>query len=137
MANGTIAFDTLTTSDSVKSNTEKSIDTSYIFNGVNKVWVNFNGSASGAASNDSLNVSGMTDNGTGDTTISMTNSMGDADYIQIGNSVHNAGVSIVHNCFDHDSPSTSSNVIMNGNLNSTGAANDGEHQMVIVHGDLA
>ena len=85
----------------------------------------------------SFNSASITDNGTGDTTISMTNSMGDADYIQMGNSVHNAGVSIVHNCFDHDSPSTSSNVIMNGNLNSTGAANDGEHQMVIVHGDLA
>ena len=30
MANGTIAFDTLTTSDSVNTGTEKSIDTSYI-----------------------------------------------------------------------------------------------------------
>ena len=29
MANGTIAFDTLTTSDSVNTGTEKSIDTSY------------------------------------------------------------------------------------------------------------
>ena len=38
MANGTIAFDTLTTSDSVNTNTEKSIDTSYIYNGVAKVW---------------------------------------------------------------------------------------------------
>ena len=43
MANGTIAFDTLTTSDSVKSGTEKSIDTSYIFNGVAKVFVNYSG----------------------------------------------------------------------------------------------
>ena len=83
MANGTIAFDTLTTSDSVKSNTEKSIDTSYIFNGVNKVWVNFNGSASGAASNDSLNVSGMTDNGTGDYTTSFTNNMGNTNYCHL------------------------------------------------------
>ena len=36
MANGTIAFDTLTTSDQVNTGTEKSIDTSYIFNGVLK-----------------------------------------------------------------------------------------------------
>ena len=42
MANGTIAFDTLTTSDSVNTNTEKSIDTSYLFNGVAKVWTSFN-----------------------------------------------------------------------------------------------
>ena len=83
MANGTIAFDTLTTSDQAKSGTEKSIDTSYILNGVNKVWVNFDGSASGAASNDSLNVSGMTDNGTGDYTTSFTNNMGNTNYCHL------------------------------------------------------
>ena len=83
MAHGTIAFDTLTTSDQVKSSTEKSIDTSYILNGVNKVWVNFDGSASGAASNDSLNVSGMTDNGTGDYTTSFTNNMGNTNYCHL------------------------------------------------------
>ena len=43
MANGTIAFDTLTTSDSVNTGTEKSIDTSYLFNGVAKQWINLNG----------------------------------------------------------------------------------------------
>ena len=37
MANGTIAFDTLTTSDSVNTSTEKSIDTSYLFNGIAKI----------------------------------------------------------------------------------------------------
>ena len=59
MANGTIAFDTLTTSDSVNTGTEKSIDTSYIFNGVVKCWVNFDGSATNAASRDSFNVSSL------------------------------------------------------------------------------
>ena len=83
MANVTIAFVTLTTSDQVKSSTEKSIDTSYILKGVNKVWVNFDGSASGAASNDSLNVSGMTDNGTGDYTTSFTNNMGNTNYCHL------------------------------------------------------
>ena len=83
MANGTIAFDTLTTSDQVKSSTEKSIDTSYLLNGVNKVWVNFDGSASGAASNDSLNVSGMTDNGTGDYTTSFTNNISNTNYCHL------------------------------------------------------
>ena len=48
MANGTIAFDTLTTSDSVNTGTEKSIDTSYLFNGVAKHWINLEGDASGA-----------------------------------------------------------------------------------------
>jgi hypothetical protein len=57
MANGTIAFDTLTTSDSANTNTEKSINTSYIFNGVAKAWVEYDGTASGATIGDSFNVS--------------------------------------------------------------------------------
>ena len=80
MANGTIAFDTLTTSDSVKSGTEKSIDTSYLFNGVNKAWVNFNGTGTIAA-RDSLNNASLTDNGTGYYTITLTNAMGNANYV--------------------------------------------------------
>jgi len=82
MANGTIAFDTLSTSGQI-SGTAKSVDTDYLANGVNKVWVNFDGSASGAASNDSLNVSGMTDNGTGDYTTSFTNNMGNTNYCHL------------------------------------------------------
>ena len=80
MANGTIAFDTLTTSDQVKSGTEKSIDTSYLFNGVNKAWVNFNGTGTIAA-RDSLNNASLTDNGTGYYTITLTNAMGNANYV--------------------------------------------------------
>jgi hypothetical protein len=83
MANGTIAFDTLTTSDSKNTGTEKSIDTSYIFNGSAKVWNNFDGTATGAASRDSFNVSGMTDNATGTATTSFTESMADTNYFAL------------------------------------------------------
>ena len=76
MANGTIAFDTLSTSDQVKSGTEKSIDTSYIFNGVAKAWF----ACDNMAIIDSLNSAGLTDNGTGDLTLTVTNAMGNANY---------------------------------------------------------
>ena len=79
MANGTIAFDTLTTSDQVNTGTEKSIDTSYIFNGVAKVWINFDGTGTPAA-RDSFNVGSITDNGTGSYDIVFTNAMGNANY---------------------------------------------------------
>ena len=78
MANGTIAFDTLTTSDSVKSGTEKSIDTSYIFNGVAKVFVNYSGT--GTTFRNSFNCSSATDNGSGDYTASFSNNMSDANW---------------------------------------------------------
>ena len=79
MANGTIAFDTLTTSDSVNTSTEKSIDTSYIFNGVAKAWINLDGTGT-IATNDSFNTGSITDNGTGDYSITITNDMANANY---------------------------------------------------------
>ena len=64
MANGTIAFDTLTTSDSVNTGTEKSIDTSYIYNGVAKAWVNYDQKTDNAI-DDSFNTSSVSDESTG------------------------------------------------------------------------
>ena len=77
MTNGTIAFDTLTTSDQVNTGTEKSIDTSYLFNGVAKVWQQAQGDST---ITDSFNVSSMTDNATGQFITVFTNSMSNAFY---------------------------------------------------------
>ena len=82
MANGTIAFDTLTTSDSVNTGTEKSIDTSYLFNGVAKVWINFNGTGT-IATRDSFNVTSITDDNTGRYTITIANDMSNANYSSV------------------------------------------------------
>tara|TARA_R100001509_G_scaffold158118_1_gene122908 strand:- start:29 stop:421 length:393 start_codon:yes stop_codon:yes gene_type:complete len=79
MANGTIAFDTLTTSDSVNTNTEKSIDTSYIFNGVSKWW-GYKGN-DGSSLPDSFNLGSITDIGTGDFRLNFTNVMSNATYV--------------------------------------------------------
>ena len=79
MTKGTIAFDTLTTSDSVKSGTEKSIDTSFIFNGSSKYWVNYNGQST-VSVRDSFNHASLTDRGTGDYTLGFTNNFASNDY---------------------------------------------------------
>ena len=65
------------------ASSNNSIATSIIYGGAVRAWANFDGSASGAASNDSLNVSGMTDNGTGDYTTSFTNNMGNTNYCHL------------------------------------------------------
>ena len=80
MANGTIAFDTLTTSDSVNTGTEKSIDTSYIFNCIPKMWVH----AHQHESQDSFNITSSTDNGTGDFTFTATNLLVDRNACAFG-----------------------------------------------------
>ena len=78
MANGTIAFDTLTTSDSVKSGTEKSVDTSYIFNGVAKFWASELSHANDTAE-DTFNNSSFTNIGTGKIGCNFTNNMSNND----------------------------------------------------------
>ena len=82
MANGTIAFDTLTTSDSVKSGAEKSIDTSFVFNGSAKAWYDLDGTGT-VALDDSFNCATLTDNGTGAYNIAYTNSMSSVNYASL------------------------------------------------------
>jgi len=53
--------------------------------GLAKSWVNFNGTGTIAA-RDSLNVGSLTDNGTGDYTVNLTNNMNNDDYAVSWNS---------------------------------------------------
>ena len=79
MAFGNLKFDTLTTSDAKNTSTEKSLDTSYIFNGVAKGWTHFQGTST-AASIDGFNISSIDYDGTGDYGLHFTNSMSNATY---------------------------------------------------------
>tara|TARA_R110002012_G_scaffold123856_1_gene274509 strand:- start:12 stop:428 length:417 start_codon:yes stop_codon:yes gene_type:complete len=78
MAFGNLKFDTLTTSDAINTSTEKSIDTSYLFNGVAKVWADIN--AGQGSYGDSFNTTSITDNGTGDATMTHVNDMSSSSY---------------------------------------------------------
>ena len=72
MANGTIAFDTLSTSGQI-SGTAKSVDTDYVVSGVPKAQLMFdhvNTNIDG-----SLNISSVTDTATGQATPSFTNNI--------------------------------------------------------------
>ena len=71
--------------------------TSVVANGSAKAWINFDGTASGAASRDSFNVSGMTDNGTGDYTISINNDMANTNYCMLSSGGHGDAGSTVQN----------------------------------------
>ena len=69
MAFGNLKFDTLTTSDSKNTNTEKSLDTSYIFNGVAKHWMS---ATEPGSVGDSFNLSSTSDGGTGLNTLNVS-----------------------------------------------------------------
>ena len=129
ISHGTIAFDTLTTSAQVNTGTEKSLDTSYLYNGSAKAWCKNN---NGGSFSDSFNCSGTTDNGTGDYTTAINNDMSDANY------------SIQLNCLNSSTQNTDCyaqaqaagtvrNIIRFGD---SGSNSDAETYLT-VHGDLA
>ena len=73
-----------TTGGSINVLGEGTSATTNLQQGLCKAWVNFDGTASGAAARDSFNVSGMTDHGTGDHTITINNDFADANYSAVG-----------------------------------------------------
>ena len=112
MTNGTIAFDTLTTSDTVNTGTEKSIDTP----------------------RDSFNVNSLTDNGTGYFTITFTNAMSSDDYVRIGSAGENANTG-GNRVLGLRLPATGSfNIIAQ---NTGGNSSDTQDTCVTALGDLA
>ena len=82
MANGTIAFDTLSTSGQI-SGTAKSVDTDYLAYGSAKSWLKMNGSST-IAVEDSFNNASITDNGTGSYARALTNALANDDYSTSG-----------------------------------------------------
>ena len=56
-----------------------SIATSFIAEGSAKVWVNFDGTAGSLSPRDSHNVTSLTDNGTGDYTVTIASDMGNTN----------------------------------------------------------
>ena len=112
---------------SVTMNSEGGTATTNVQQGLAKVWVNYDGTASNAASRDSFNVSGQADNGTGDYTTSFTNNMNNDDYAS-GFGTNSAEAEI------HTLATSSIRASM---LNSSGSNNDKSIVSYIISGDLA
>ena len=129
---GTIIADTLTHS------TAGSIATNYVVDGSAKAWVNFNGTGTIAA-RDSLNVSGLVDNSTGDYTVTLSNAMGNANYtISSNTSIDVGGYDGQQNAQPkaNFSPTTALYKILTSNTISS-AEVDAAKVHSNIHGDLA
>ena len=105
--------------------------------GLAKAWLNQDGTASGAAERDSLNIGGITDNGTGSYTPAFTNSMGNANYTA---QVHaNNGTTDVSGAHDYGYAAVDR---ATGNYridieNASNSQTDMSLTDSIIHGDLA
>ena len=149
MANGTIAFDTLSTSGQI-SGTAKSLDTDYVVSGSAKMVINYDQITDTVRS--SLNVSSVDDDATGKFTINFAASFNDINYSpssaslamaasdRIGNFV---GIRVTSN----STPNARSVGLFTGSLkmdsgygaNASGAASeaDADANCVQTFGDLA
>jgi len=149
MANGTIAFDTLSTSGQI-SGTAKSLDTDYVVSGSAKMVINYDQITDTVRS--SLNVSSVDDDATGKFTINFSASKNDINYSpssaslamaasdRIGNFV---GIRVTSN----STPNARSVGLFTGSLkmdsgygaNASGAASeaDADANCVQTFGDLA
>tara|TARA_X000001388_G_scaffold1086_1_gene1299 strand:- start:26 stop:427 length:402 start_codon:yes stop_codon:yes gene_type:complete len=133
MAFGNLKFDTLTTSDSIVTNTEKSINTSYVLNGSAKVWQRHN--ASHTLASGSLNCSSVTDTATGIATITYTNALSAATQVVVaGSGNEGTDVCVVENIAGSAHTTTTHRyTIGNASFNDADRAVNGS----VVFGDLA
>ena len=98
----------VSTAGSISVVAEGNTNTTNLQQGLTKVWVNFDGYASGASARDSYNVSGMTDNGTGDYTTAFTNAMGNTNYVLLDGSVNDGSTRGSHLCGQANAHATGS-----------------------------
>lgn len=110
-----------------------------------KAWSCFNGTGT-VATNGSFNQSTLTDNGTGDQTVSFTNNMNNDDYSSTGTCLGGSTDGANYSIFGAENTSagvtkTSSNVQCTSGYvsNTTAAATHINHQEMnlVIHGDLA
>ena len=113
-----------------------SIGMSYVAEGSSKMWINFNGTGTIAA-RDSFNFTSLTDNGTGDYSVTIADNMSNANYAHTGssggqNSTSNGAVY----AYDQQTARTTTlfRVLM---FDVNGTVNDTPNIDISVHGDLA
>ena len=133
MANGTIAFDTLSTSGQI-SGTAKSVDADYLSTGSAKAWGQFEHDP---VINKGFNTASITDNATGDHSITYTSNMDGTAYAVTTSGTVDDGSYQVFVSVDHDrggprAAGVDLNVVSDG-----GGLTDAELLSFVSHGDLA
>ena len=129
MAFGTLKADTLTHS------TAGSLATNYVVNGSAKAWFNFTGRGTAAVVDD-LNITSLTDNGTGSFNLSYTANMSNSTYSFSNGQGWDVGTTnSTTSGTDKDFITTSSLRVLHVNMSDS--AYDPDISFGSVHGDLA
>ena len=130
-----IKFDSDTTSMIISNAGQVTIqgegtNTTNLQQGLVKAWCKFDGEAGSIANADSFNVSGLTDNGTGDYTIAIDNDMANGDYATTCN-----GTEQVFSVLNNANTLAGSVRVYSKNLSNSNI--DSQYTAVQITGDLA
>jgi len=109
--------------------------------GLAKAWASIDGSGP-TVFRDSFNCASLSDNGSGDTTITLTNAMSNANYAAIGNCDTNNAysvqfVSMFNNTTGNTDAAPTTTSFRLGTRESAGSGRDEDYVLVATHGDLA
>jgi len=128
-----LRVDTLT---DASSNNSTAIST--INQGTAKAWINFNGTGTPSVTK-SYNTGSITDNGTGQYHITITNALSDANFVALGSVIGDSATSDRTNALvaSRDSKTTTRIPINTINVANAGAQADWTHISAAVLGDLA
>ena len=111
--------------------------TQNLVQGIAKSWISYRGTST-VEIRDSLNVGSLTDNSTGDYTITFTNNMGNNLYPVTMASDHDSGSHFSTACIDHDDPNpVATTQYVTNYLDQTNNMRDAVYCHEAVHGDLA
>jgi hypothetical protein len=132
-----LKVDTITgvaTAGSIAVTGEGNSTTTNLQQGLAKVWINFDGDASDIAIRDSFNVSGNTDNGTGDYTITFSNAMSNGNYSLAGVGEAGGGSSVMGLAVNSTDGLTTASARI---FTKTGSPADSNVVTSTINGDLA
>ena len=132
-----LKVDTITgvaTAGSIAVTGEGNSTTTNLQQGLAKVWINFDGDASDIAIRDSFNVSGNTDNGTGDYTITFSNAMSNGNYSLAGVGEAGGGSSVMGLAVNNTDGLTTASARI---FTKTGSPADSNVVTSTINGDLA
>ena len=124
--------------DTLEHSSAGSLDTQFVVNGSAKAWADIDMTGTASLDNSS-NGSGITDNGTGDVTLSFTSSLSNANYACSGMTTANASFDdegLVHLNYTGGRAAGSCRFGVT-DVHNTADAIDYDPVMIVIHGDLA
>ena len=124
-----------TTGGSINVLGEGTSATTNLQQGLCKAWNNFDNDGT-AAFNDSFNFASITDNGTGQMQMNVTNAFSNSTYTHVGGGTHDGGSYVVSLYFNHDSTKNTTQAEFDSR-NTDQSTKDAEFMSLAYFGDLA